>query len=55
MLDRHMHQEIHKELHQALDRLVADFIMHTKKMPRGTTVMELMEWSSKQVDDPQSR
>jgi hypothetical protein len=46
------HQARHAELHQALDELAADFIAHTGKRPSETTVLELMQWSSAQIDAP---
>jgi len=46
------HIERHKELHQALDELLADFIQHTSALPSKTTVLELMQWSHAQTIDP---
>jgi len=46
------HQEIHKNLHEKLDELVSDFIMHTKNLPSQTTLIELMGWSHKQTINP---
>lgn len=46
------HKERHKMLHGYLDELVADFITHTRGFPSKTTVLELMDWSAKQVDNP---
>lgn len=46
------HREIHVVLHQQFDKLLADFIAHTDKLPSRTTVLELMEWSHQQTIDP---
>ena len=46
------HIKRHKELHVALDELVADFINHTGKLPSKITLMELMEWSADQIKNP---
>lgn len=45
------HRDRHRMLHSHLDELVADFINNTKKVPSESTVMELMEWSAKQIDE----
>ena len=46
------HIQRHKELHQSLDELVADFITHTGKTPSRSTVMDLMKWSYEQTISP---
>lgn len=46
------HKQRHVELHRALDELVADFITHTGKLPSKSTLIELMEWSHKQTQEP---
>ncbi len=46
------HMERHRELHKALDELVADWISHTEKLPSRSTVMELMQWSYEQTTKP---
>jgi len=50
--ERYLHKKRHKDLHKSLDELVADFIRHTERLPSRTTVLELMKWSSEQVDNP---
>ena len=50
--EKENHIKIHKELHESFDKLVADFIIHTEKLPSKTTVWELMEWSYIQTIDP---
>ena len=51
-LSKEEHIERHKELHKALDELVADFIGHTKLLPSGATVMQLMSWAYEQTLNP---
>jgi hypothetical protein len=46
------HIEVHEILHRHLDELVADFINCTKKLPSRTTLLEFMEWSAKQLTNP---
>lgn len=46
------HKERHEELHKKLDELVADFIGHTGRLPSQTTVMELINWSYQQTQEP---
>lgn len=46
------HKKQHKELHNSLDELTADFIRHTKGLPSNTTVLELMTWSHEQTTNP---
>lgn len=46
------HQERHKQLHQAFDELVADFIIHTNRFPEETTIIELIHWSHQQTQSP---
>ena len=46
------HATRHKELHEALDELLADFITHTKLLPSKTSVKELLNWSYKQGINP---
>lgn len=46
------HKERHVMLHGAIDELVADFIVHTRRRPSETTVMELMTWASEQRSNP---
>ena len=47
------HKEKHKELHHKLDELAADYLTHNKgSLLGGTTVMELVEWSHGQCENP---
>ena len=39
----------HKQLHESLDELVADFISHTEKLPSKTTLYEFIKWSYEQT------
>ena len=47
-----VHKLRHILLHQHLDELMADFILHSKKLPSKTTVMELVLWSHQQTIEP---
>lgn len=51
-LGKEEHIARHKELHNKLDELLADFINHTKKLPSKTTLMEFLTWSSEQTTNP---
>lgn len=53
-MDKEEHIKIHKELHKALDQLVADWIDHQKTggSLRDTSIMELMDWSFEQTKNP---
>jgi hypothetical protein len=47
------HKARHQEIHKLFDELVADFITHTGKLPSKTTVLELIDWSYKQTQQPE--
>jgi hypothetical protein len=49
------HKERHLKLHQALDELLADFIDHTGKYLSNTSIMELLEWSHTQWQNPSTK
>ena len=54
-LTRDEHISKHKELHHALDELVADWISHgliSTRLPSKSTIMELMHWSYTQTKVP---
>lgn len=51
-MNRDIHKETHKILHEALDKLVADWIKNTGKLPSKSSILELMQWSNKQLIDP---
>ena len=42
------HRKKHKELHQALDELLAEYVRDTGDLPSETTVLELAKWSHEQ-------
>lgn len=43
----------HRELHTALDDVVAHFLLSNEgKRPAETTILELIMWSGKQIDIP---
>jgi len=49
------HKKRHTELHRSLDELVADFIIHTENRPSQVTLLEFMEWSAKEMENPTTR
>ena len=46
------HKERHKKLHEMLDELVADYLTLTDKDLSNSTVMDLVQWSAGQVNNP---
>lgn len=47
------HKQRHQELQEAFDELLADFLVHNSgKVPSSTTVLELVEWSYQQTQEP---
>ena len=46
------HKKRHEKLHKALDELVADFICNVGKLPDKTFIIELMDWSFEQTQNP---
>lgn len=47
------HRRRHIVLHEALDELAADFLVHHNcKLPSTTSLMELMKWSARQTEKP---
>jgi len=54
-MTREKHIKRHLELHGNLDELIADFITHTGNHPSKTTILALLEWSSKQTTNPSER
>jgi len=44
--------QIHKDLHNSLDILIADFISQTRNTLTDTSLMELIEWSHQQTINP---
>ena len=52
-MTREEHIQRHKELHNSLDELVADWISQNKGvLPSKNTVIELMKWSCEQTVNP---
>ncbi len=52
-MTREEHIARHVELHKAFDELLADYIECTGDMDvSGLKLMTLMEWSAKQLNDP---
>lgn len=52
-MTREEHIEKHKQLHNALDELVADYITQTGKRLTTSNLMELIEWSFQQTINPE--
>lgn len=46
------HKERHIKLHKMFDELLADFIGDTGKMPSKTPILELLNWSYEQTQNP---
>lgn len=53
-IERRMrHKKQHRELHAALDELIADWIGSSDRpRPSKNTVYDLMKWSAKQIENP---
>lgn len=49
------HRQRHKELHHALDELVADWLVETEGLPSECSVMELLAWSYEQTVVPSDK
>jgi len=54
-MNQEEHEARHKQLHEMLDELVDDYMAHTGKRLRNSTVMELMLWSAGQIEAPMER
>jgi hypothetical protein len=47
------HKARHRELHEAFDELIADYLRwHRGSLPSTTTCMDLMKWSFDQTKEP---
>jgi len=51
-MTREEHIAKHKELHRALDQLIADFIDHTENLPSKTNLLVFMTWAHEQTICP---
>jgi len=51
-LTKKVHIARHKELHAMLDELAADYVDKTGEMPSGSSITDLMQWSFKQIQNP---
>jgi len=48
---KYRHIRKHRELHQALDELLADAIGHNPLLlPSKASILDLLEWSARQID-----
>lgn len=46
------HIKRHKELHKSLDELVADYIDHTDSTLSETNLMDFVQWSARETENP---
>jgi hypothetical protein len=51
-MDPEEHKTLHRALHSSLDELVADMVKHTQASLKRTSVLELIQWSAKQTEEP---
>lgn len=49
------HIKRHKELHNCLDELLADFIKETGKAPSQCSIYDLLTWSKEQTENPSDK
>ena len=51
-IKKYRHIRKHRELHQALDELLADAIRHNPLLfPSKSSILSLLEWSARQIDE----
>lgn len=55
MKTKEAHRQRHIKLHHSLDELLADWIDHTGALPSKSTVLDLVEWSHRQTEDPEDK
>jgi hypothetical protein len=46
------HREIHVQLHDSLDKLLADYFSNVENASTQDMILDLMEWSCKQAKEP---
>lgn len=51
-MEKNEHIIRHKELHKALDELIADWITQTGRRPSEGKIIDLMTWSHEQTINP---
>ena len=51
-LTKKAHKQRHVQLHRSLDELVADWLYQTGSLPSKNSVLELMQWSHAQTENP---
>ena len=51
-MNKQEHIDIHINLHNNLDVLLADFIQETGRLPSKTTLTDFLEWSFDQTTNP---
>jgi len=53
VLTRDEHRARHEQLHRGFDELMADYLAHNRDaLPSNTTLMDLVQWSFKQTQEP---
>lgn len=55
MKTKEEHRQRHVKLHRSLDELLADWIDQTGALPSKSTVLDLVEWSHQQTEDPEDK
>jgi len=51
-MNKEEHKQRHIDLHAALDELLADFVEHNKGTVLRRPIIDLMEWSHRQCEEP---
>ena len=51
-MNKKEHRLKHVALHQALDELLADYLLITGKMLSNSTIYDVMKWSNQQTIKP---
>ena len=51
-MEREKHIERHKELHKAVDELLADYITHVPSASIDDSIYTLVKWSYEQTKNP---
>lgn len=46
------HKKWHRKAHLYLDTLIADWLSCTEELPSEASVLTLMQWSAKQMTNP---
>ena len=52
MSEHYEHKREHEQLHEAVLKLAGDFMTHTGKRLRKTSMFDFIRWSYEQTQDP---